>query len=51
MQNEECRIEVEMIDLNLKKTEKKAEDAVGIVILSLMPFAWLFWALIEWGLR
>lgn len=41
-----------MTDLNLKcKTEKKTEDAVGIVILALMPFAWLFWALIEWGLR
>lgn len=46
-----------MIDLSSGKwqvaSDKKQTDdePLGVVILTLMPFAWLFWALIEWGLR
>lgn len=39
-----------MIDLNLKKQEKEEDTPLGIVIMALMPFAWLFWLLIERGL-
>lgn len=39
-----------MIDLNYKKPEEKQDEPVGIIILTLLPFAWLFWLLIEWGL-
>lgn len=39
-----------MIDLN-RKTKKQEDDIpLSIVIMSLMPFAWLFWFLIERGL-
>ena len=39
-----------MIDLN-RKTKKQEDDTpLSIVIMSLMPFAWLFWVLIERGL-
>lgn len=39
-----------MIDLN-RKTKKHEDDTpLSIVIMSLMPFAWLFWLLIERGL-
>lgn len=39
-----------MIDLN-RKTKKQEDDTpLGIVIMALMPFAWLFWLLIERGL-
>lgn len=41
-----------MIDLNYKQKSRKEEDfPIGGIILVMMPFAWLFWALIEWGLR
>ena len=41
-----------MIDLSRKTTEKQPEDTpVGVMILVLLPFAWLFWTLIEVGLR
>ena len=39
-----------MIDLNLKKEAKEQEEPLGLVILALMPFAMLFWVLIERGL-
>lgn len=40
-----------MIDLNYKPKKKKEEDTpVGIIIMTMMPFAWLFWALVERGL-
>ena len=38
-----------MIDLNLKP-KKQDEEPLGMIILGLMPFAALFWALIEMGL-
>ena len=41
-----------MTDLS-KKTPKQQQDdtPLGVMIMTLAPFAWLFWALIEWGLR
>lgn len=40
-----------MIDLSYKPKQKKEEDMpLGGIILTLMPFAWLFWYLIERGL-
>lgn len=44
-----------MIDLNRQDSGSRIQDSgnepLGVVILAVMPFAWLFWALIEWGLR
>lgn len=40
-----------MIDLNRKPTKQEEDAPTGVIILTLAPFAWLFWALIEWGLR
>lgn len=40
-----------MIDLNYKPRTKKEEDTpVGVIILVMLPFAVLFWTLIEMGL-
>ncbi len=39
-----------MIDLNRKTKKQKDDTPLSIVIMSLMPFAWLFWLLIERGL-
>ena len=40
-----------MIDLNRKPKQAEEEDTpLGIMIMTLMPFAWLFWFLIERGL-
>lgn len=40
-----------MIDLNYKPKRKKEEDTpAGIIIMAMMPFAWLFWFLVERGL-
>ena len=39
-----------MIDLNRKSQKEKNDTPLSIVIMSLMPFAWLFWFLIEKGL-
>lgn len=39
-----------MIDLNRKPKEPE-DTPVSLMILALTPFAWLFWALVEWGLR
>ena len=40
-----------MIDLNREPTTQADEDTpFSIVIMTLMPFAWLFWFLIERGL-
>lgn len=38
-----------MIDLNLKRKQQD-DEPLGMIILGLMPFAALFWALIEMGL-
>ena len=38
-----------MIDLNLKPKQKE-EEPIGMIILTLIPFAVLFLALLEWGL-
>lgn len=38
-----------MIDLNMKP-KKQDEEPLGMIILALMPFAALFWVLIEAGL-
>lgn len=38
-----------MIDLNLKPKQQD-DEPLGMIILALMPFAALFWALIERGL-
>ena len=38
-----------MIDLNMKP-KKQDEEPLGMIILALMPFAGLFWLLIERGL-
>lgn len=42
-----------MIDLSYKPRKAKEEDdmPLGGIILTLMPLAWLFVYLIEWGLR
>lgn len=41
-----------MIDLSYKPKKKEEDDMpLGGIILTLMPFAWLFVCLIEWGLR
>lgn len=46
-----------MIDLSRQDSGSRIQDSgagnepLGAVILAVMPFAWLFWALIEWGLR
>lgn len=39
-----------MIDLNRKIKKQEDDTPLSIVIMSLMPFAWLFWLLIERGL-
>lgn len=39
-----------MIDLNRKPEQAEEDTPLGIVIMALMPFAWLFWFLIERGL-
>lgn len=39
-----------MIDLNRKIQKPEDDTPLSIVIMSLMPFAWLFWFLIERGL-
>lgn len=39
-----------MIDLNRKPKQAEEDTPLGIIIMSLMPFAWLFWFLIERGL-
>ena len=38
-----------MIDLNLKP-KKQEDEPFGMIILALIPFAALFWVLIEMGL-
>lgn len=38
-----------MIDLNLKPKQQD-EEPLGLIVLGLIPFAVLFWALIEMGL-
>ena len=38
-----------MIDLNMKP-KKEDEEPLGMIILALMPFAALFWMLVEMGL-
>lgn len=38
-----------MIDLSLKP-KKTDEEPLGLIVLGLIPFAALFWALIEMGL-
>ena len=40
-----------MIDLNKKPRKQEEDTPVSTMILVLMPMAWLFWTLIEWGLR
>lgn len=42
-----------MIDLSYKPVKRETEDddpPMGVIILTLMPFAWAFVALIERGL-
>ena len=39
-----------MIDLNRKSQKEENDTPLSIVVMSLMPFAWLFWFLIERGL-
>lgn len=39
-----------MIDLNRKPKQADEDTPLSIVIMALMPFAWLFWFLIERGL-
>ena len=41
-----------MIDLSYKPRKEEEKDMpLGGIILTLMPFVWLFWFLIERGLR
>lgn len=39
-----------MIDLNCRQKDKQDDEPVGTVILTLIPFVIMFFALIEMGL-